>query len=171
MSKCYNSIKETRGNRVLTISIFFIKQEHSSYQAAAIGRYLQEGGLESPWSPLPLGDQTGDDRSFHRAKELRVIIDGCSIGSSLLSGVVERLEGVNLGDTSRSTEWIRVGKIEHGPPRFTNIANNPLVPEPSTPAVQITHGGEGIQPVPNFVDCELEYTAEAGWMKVAVWSR
>lgn len=179
MPQCYNSIKETRKKRVLTISILSTKQEYSSYQAAAIGRYLDERDLESPWSPLPLGDQAEDNRSFHRDRELRVAIDSCSIennSSNPLSNIVERLEEANPRGTSRSTGWIRVGKVEHCPPQFTDVAkvnlvgNNPLVPEPSNP-VPVPHGGERIQPVPNFVDFELEYTAEAGWMKVAVWSR
>lgn len=139
-----------------------------------MGRYLDERDLESPWSPLPLGDQMEDDRSFHRDRELRVAIDSCSIEnnpSEPLSGIVEKLGEINIGDASRSAEWIRVSKVEHGhsPPRFTfgNVA------EASTPVVAITYEGQHAQMLQqsNFVECELEYTADAGWMKVAVWSR
>lgn len=154
-----------------------IEKERSSYPAISIGRYLDERDLESPWSPLPLNDQTEDDRSFSRNRELRVVIDSCIIGNSSsdpLSDIVEGLGEVSIGGSSRSTEWIRVGKIEHGPPRFASsnvgkeglVGNNPLVAEAPTPVVR---GGKMLQPVPNFVECELEYTAEGGWIKVAVW--
>ncbi|KAF8455724.1 hypothetical protein BGX38DRAFT_1166509 [Terfezia claveryi] len=155
-----------------------VDKEHSSYPAMAISRYLDERDLESPWSPLPLSDQTEDDRSFSRNRELRVAIDSCIMGNSSsdpLSDIVEGLEEVNVGGSSRSTEWIRVSKIEYGSPRFASsnvreaglVGNNrPPVAEALTPVVR---GGKMLQPVPNFVECEVEYTAEAGWIKVAVW--
>jgi len=154
----------------LTIPNLSIMQEHPNYQAEAMGRYLDEHDLESPWSPLPLGDQTEDNRLSHRDRELRVAINSYSIESNSsdpVSSIEKGLGVVNLGGASRSTEWITVSKVKHDPLRFTFES----VTEASNSVAAIPHEGEKMLQQLNFVECELEYIAEAGWVKVAMWSR
>lgn len=137
------------------------KQEHSSYRAEAMGRYLGEQDGESPWTPLLILGISSKDEEGDQASQKSTITDWDRPSTDRLpANVVQRLGQLKLGPEAGSS---------HSAAAFIATSQVQDVENSSSgmPEADV-HRGEKTAQSSSFIDCELEYT-EGGWVKIGMW--
>ena len=146
---------------------FPLQQEHASYQAEAMGRYLGERERETPWTPLRSSslatlelhllqeevqmvryDQAGQEAVIHQGGRTgEVQTEDIPVPDDELSSVLRGLGGITI---AASEEVARFNS-----PTLTRMKER--AEEDSSKGVQ-----------PSVLEYELQHVEGEGWVKVSV---